>query len=170
VTWQEYEQNLETNIFDLHDRIHRGAYRALPYVLTPKALYNIRVSKAAFGRAAPPWVTNFLAVCRYLERNAYTAGRCDAPDQWRCSSLWRWAHAATPEKSLLAARPVPRRPHWIDVVAALLTDNEAKEMPRSISRGVPFSDEAWVTKTVPRLGLESTLHARGRPRKLPKSP
>jgi group II intron reverse transcriptase/maturase len=30
VSWQDYEQNLEANIADLHDRIHRGAYRALP--------------------------------------------------------------------------------------------------------------------------------------------
>jgi hypothetical protein len=30
VTWHDYEQNMEANIADLHDRIHRGAYRALP--------------------------------------------------------------------------------------------------------------------------------------------
>jgi len=30
VTWHEYERNLEANIADLHDRIHRGAYRAKP--------------------------------------------------------------------------------------------------------------------------------------------
>ena len=30
VTWHEYERNLEVNIADLHDRIHRGAYRAKP--------------------------------------------------------------------------------------------------------------------------------------------
>ena len=30
VTWYEYERNVETNIADLHDRIHRGAYRAQP--------------------------------------------------------------------------------------------------------------------------------------------
>jgi RNA-directed DNA polymerase len=30
VTWTEYERNLEDNIADLHDRIHRGAYRAKP--------------------------------------------------------------------------------------------------------------------------------------------
>ena len=30
ISWQEYERNLEANIIDLHDRIHRGAYRALP--------------------------------------------------------------------------------------------------------------------------------------------
>ena len=28
VTWQEYERNVEANIVDLHERIHRGAYRA----------------------------------------------------------------------------------------------------------------------------------------------
>jgi group II intron reverse transcriptase/maturase len=30
VTWQAYEQNLEAQIADLHGRLHRGAYRALP--------------------------------------------------------------------------------------------------------------------------------------------
>ncbi len=30
VTWHGYEQNMEANIASLHDRIHRGAYRALP--------------------------------------------------------------------------------------------------------------------------------------------
>jgi RNA-directed DNA polymerase len=30
LTWQEYEQNLEVRLVDLHARVHRGAYRALP--------------------------------------------------------------------------------------------------------------------------------------------
>ncbi len=30
LTWTEYEQNLERNLEDLHARVHRGAYRALP--------------------------------------------------------------------------------------------------------------------------------------------
>ena len=30
VTWQEYAQDLEAKLVDLHARIHRGAYRALP--------------------------------------------------------------------------------------------------------------------------------------------
>ena len=29
-TWQSYKQNLETNLVELHTRIHRGSYRALP--------------------------------------------------------------------------------------------------------------------------------------------
>jgi len=30
VTWQEYETGLENRLIDLHGRVHRGAYRALP--------------------------------------------------------------------------------------------------------------------------------------------
>src|SRR6266478_4156997 len=30
LTWQDYEADLDRNIEDLHDRVHRGAYRALP--------------------------------------------------------------------------------------------------------------------------------------------
>src|SRR5436190_8215382 len=30
VTWQEYESGLENRLVDLHGRVHRGAYRALP--------------------------------------------------------------------------------------------------------------------------------------------
>jgi RNA-directed DNA polymerase len=30
LTWQDYEADLERNLEDLHDRVHRGAYRAMP--------------------------------------------------------------------------------------------------------------------------------------------
>ena len=30
LTWEEYEQGLEVNVVELHARVHRGAYRALP--------------------------------------------------------------------------------------------------------------------------------------------
>ena len=30
VTWQEYESGIEDRLIDLHGRVHRGAYRALP--------------------------------------------------------------------------------------------------------------------------------------------
>jgi RNA-directed DNA polymerase len=39
VTWKDYEQDLECKLADLHARVHRGAYRALPSrrVYIPKA-------------------------------------------------------------------------------------------------------------------------------------
>jgi len=39
VTWEQYGENLEANLLDLHARLHRGAYRARPSrrVYIPKA-------------------------------------------------------------------------------------------------------------------------------------
>jgi RNA-directed DNA polymerase len=39
VTWEDYEADLELRLADLHDRVHRGAYRAQPSrrVMIPKA-------------------------------------------------------------------------------------------------------------------------------------
>ena len=44
LTWQAYEADLEQKLTDLHSRVHRGAYRALPSRRTyiPKADGNQR--------------------------------------------------------------------------------------------------------------------------------
>jgi RNA-directed DNA polymerase len=31
LTWRTYEADLDRNLTDLHERVHRGAYRALPH-------------------------------------------------------------------------------------------------------------------------------------------
>src|SRR5207302_6484670 len=40
VTWQEYETGLEDRLVDLHGRVHRGAYQAMPSSLR---VYRVRV-------------------------------------------------------------------------------------------------------------------------------
>jgi len=45
---------------------------------------------------------HFLSLCRYVERNAFTADLCEALDQWRFGSLYRWAHCSAAEKSMLS--------------------------------------------------------------------
>ena len=44
MTWRDYGQDLEENLRDLHDRVHRGAYRARPSrrVFIPKADGRLR--------------------------------------------------------------------------------------------------------------------------------
>ena len=44
MTWGAYGQDLEANLRDLHDRVHRGAYRAKPSrrVYIPKADGRLR--------------------------------------------------------------------------------------------------------------------------------
>ena len=40
-----------------------------------------------------------------------------------------------------------------------------KQVETSLQRGMPFGDAGWVKRMAKRLGVESTLRARGRPRK-----
>ena len=67
---------------------------------------------------------HFLALCRYVERNAFAAGLCDQADHWRYSSLWRWQHGTVKEKAILKPWPIPRQNNWIDRVHAALSDKE----------------------------------------------
>ena len=111
---------------------------------------------------------HFLSVCRYVERNAYSAKLCDRPDGWRFGSLYRWRHGSTGEKTLLSAWPIPRRPDWVEKVREPLTAREQQQLQWCMQRGAPYGDETWVEATARRCELESTLRPRGRPQKLPK--
>lgn len=109
---------------------------------------------------------HFLSLCRYVERNAFSAELCGTPDQWRFGSLHRWAHGSSAEKSILSPWPIPRRPNWINWVTQPLSDKEQKRLDWSLKRGAPFGDETWVEATARRCDLESTMRPTGRPKKL----
>ena len=53
LTWPTYEADLDRNLTDLHERVHRGAYRALPSRRTyiPKADGKQRPLAVATHRA-----------------------------------------------------------------------------------------------------------------------
>jgi putative transposase len=111
---------------------------------------------------------HFLSVCRYVERNAYSAGLCDSPDLWRYGSLWRWRYGTAGHKLLLSPWPIPRRPGWVDRVREPLTAHEQNRLQRCMKRGAPYGDETWVEAVARRCSLESTLRPRGRPAKFPR--
>jgi REP element-mobilizing transposase RayT len=54
---------------------------------------------------------------------------------------------------------------WPDLVNQPQTEGELEAIRRSVRRGQPYGNEDWVGKTAQQLALESTLRARGRPRK-----
>ena len=107
---------------------------------------------------------HFLTVCRYVERNALRANMVKRAEDWRWSSLHRWKNGTAEEKSLLSPWPLSRLPRWIEHVNAAQTEAELVALRRSIERGCPFGDGAWHERTVRRLGLETTLRPRGRPK------
>ncbi len=54
---------------------------------------------------------------------------------------------------------------WIKQVNEPQTEAELTGLRRSVQRGQPYGEESWVRRLADRLGLESTLRPRGRPRK-----
>ena len=107
----------------------------------------------------------FLTLCRYVERNALRANLVAQAEQWRWSSLWRWHQGNAAQKRMLASWPIRRSPNWLEFVNVPQTENELQELRKCVVRRCPYGDEVWSTRIVKRLGLESTLRPRGRPKK-----
>ena len=105
---------------------------------------------------------HFLVVCRYVEANAVRARLCRRARDWRWCGLYARAHA---DKPPLAGWPVERPSGWAALVEESLEKKMLKSLRTSVSRGRPFGSESWVMRWAKRLGLESTLRPRGRPKK-----
>ena len=83
---------------------------------------------------------------------------------WAWSSA-RWWKLAEGRPSYLAEGPVPRPKNWLTWVNKPNTLAELAAIRRSVERGTPYGNPAWITAAAQRLGLESTTRPRGRPRK-----
>ncbi len=109
--------------------------------------------------------TPLLRVLRYVEGNASRAGLVQRAEQWRWSSLIRRQHASGDREPRLDAGPVALPANWTDQVNEPLTEAELAAVRRSVTRGQPFGEGAWVAETAAALNLQLTLRPRGRPRK-----
>jgi putative transposase len=106
---------------------------------------------------------HLLTVLRYVERNPLRANLVHRAEAWPWSSLtWR-ASAQRPE--LLSDWPVPSPTNWMAAVNAAQSEAELAALRKSVARGAPFGEERWSRRVAKRLGLESSLRPRGRPKK-----
>jgi putative transposase len=110
---------------------------------------------------------HLLTVLRYVEGNALRANLARQAEQWRWSSLWRWMNRRAVGEDLpaLSAWPVARPRNWARLVNQAEMPEELEAVQRCVRRGCPYGGMAWVERTAVRLGLQSTLRPRGRPRK-----
>jgi putative transposase len=106
---------------------------------------------------------HFLAVCRYVERNPLRAKLVRKAEDWPWGSLPCRAGREHPA-DLLCDWPVGRPRDWVARVNRGQGQAELDALRRSVARGQPFGEAAWVARTADRLGLESTLRAVGRPK------
>src|SRR5436190_10345317 len=89
------------------------------------------------------------------------------------TSVWKAGKSSLPallfagrrEGAVLLGRLPERGDHWLQRVNAALTVSKLAAVRASVVRGAPLGDESWRQQTAERLGLESTLRPRGRPRK-----
>jgi len=102
-------------------------------------------------------------VLRYIERNPLRANLVKRAQDWAWSSLRWWRRPHRP--SYLTDGPMDRPSDWVRRVNRPETDAELEAIRRSVNRSAPFGSKAWQARTAARLGLQSTLRPRGRPRK-----
>lgn len=107
---------------------------------------------------------HFLAVARYVERNALRAKLVARAEDWRWSSLWRRDQRDDKLTTWLSDWPVGRPRDWVAQVNRQQSASELESLRTSVQRGRPFGEEAWVRRMAKRFGMEATLRPRGRPK------
>lgn len=107
---------------------------------------------------------HFLAVARYVERNALRAKLVVRAEEWQWASLWRREQGTPKLCTFLSEWPVQRPRNWVARVNQPETAAELEALRCSVQRGRPFGDDTWVERVAKRLGLESALRPRGRPK------
>lgn len=105
----------------------------------------------------------FLTVCRYVERNALSAGLVQRAERWHWSSVHtRISGRAAWRRPTMTAWPVHRPKNWLYLLNTALTAAELAQIHRSVERGTPFGNAHWRKRTADLLSLTSTLHQRRR--------
>jgi putative transposase len=107
---------------------------------------------------------HLITVLRYVERNPLRAELVARAEHWRWSSLPGWLSG---DPLLWQGEPSPRGADWLACVHEPLSAGDLQRLRHAVERGRPFGDEAWTHATAARLGLQSCLRPRGRPRKQP---
>jgi putative transposase len=101
-------------------------------------------------------------VLRYVERNPLRAELVTRAEDWRWSSLAAWREGGS---LLCPGEPPLRDEGWLARVNEPLSSGDLKRLRHAVERGRPFGGESWTQETAVRLGLESCLRPRGRPKR-----
>lgn len=107
----------------------------------------------------------FYELVRYVEQNPLRAGMVEKAEDWKWGSLWRRQFGSTKEHGLLSEWPMEVPEDYMERVNSLVTKEVQEKIKNSVKRDTPLGEDASVNKLVQRFGLQSTLRARGRPKK-----
>ena len=141
--------------------VYQGRYKLFP-------VQARRISRAERARGVIDKGSSLWTVLCYVERNPLRAGLVGRAEQWRWGSLWRRTCGDAEQRALLSDPPGGWPGEWVSWVNQPQSREEEAALARCIARGRPFGTPQWVAATAARLGLETTLRPRGRPRKTRK--
>jgi putative transposase len=106
---------------------------------------------------------HLFTVVRYVERNPVRAKIIRLAQNYSWSSLSK--KIPMDNSPQVNSKLIVRNAEWIKRVNQPLTEAEVEAVRNSVNRGTPYGSDHWKKLTAKRLGLESTMRSRGRPRK-----
>ena len=107
---------------------------------------------------------HFLALARYVERNAKRANLVKKAENWKWSSAWRRENGSTEQKKFLSIWPAPEPRGYLNWLNQAQTEDEEEAIERSITKGNPYGGDNWVDSVVKKFNLGQTLRKAGRPK------
>ena len=159
VVWPK-EDGQVTAFFRWLAHTHAMRWRVAHHTVGDGHLYQGRFKSFPIQRDE-----HLLTVCRYVERNALSAGLVERAEEWPWSSLHARLHGPEELRGMLWPWPVDRPKDWTEIVNEPLSERELERVGVSMVRGRPFGAEGWVGKAAARLKLEHTMRREGRPAK-----
>jgi len=109
--------------------------------------------------------THFLALVRYVERNAKRAALVQKAEDWPWSSVHVRLYGSAEQKKLLSPWPMPEPADYVQWLNHSQPKEEIENIRYAIQRGRPYGSETWVAKAAAQFGLQSTLRNPWRPAK-----
>ena len=159
VVWPRRDGEL-TSFFRWLTHTHAMRWRVAHHTVGYGHLYQGRFKSFPVQRD-----DHLLTVCRYVERNALSAGLVRHAQDWPwCSLAVRQRGQPDELSQALCEWPVDRPRNWLQLVNEPMTRKEVDRIELSLSRSRPFGADAWLVRTVRRLHLQHTLRPEGRPR------
>jgi len=107
---------------------------------------------------------HYLTVLRYIESNPMRAGLVDDSRHWQYSSL-AVRNGIEKEHLTIDRGPVTVPGNWNRLVNLLPGESMDAKLQNCIKRGAPFGNDKWISIASQKLGLQTTLTPRGRPKK-----
>lgn len=108
---------------------------------------------------------HFIALVRYVERNAKRAGLVKKAEDWKWSSIWRREAGSNKQSKFLSPWPVSITKNYLKYLNEAQSEDELEIIRKSINKNVPFGNDAWCAKMIDKFQLRQTLRGVGRPKK-----